>query len=936
MTETKRNYKSTLNLPRTDFAMRANLAQNEAGTIDRWEKQGHYDRAMSGRADGQAFVFHDGPPYANGSLHEGHMLNKVLKDFVVRSHLLEGHYCRFVPGWDCHGLPIEHRVLSDLNQKGKLEKIESLDPDARRMAIRRECGGYASKTIKSQIKQLKSLLTIADYDHPYITMDPAYEKGVLEVFISLLREGLVYRDKKPVHWSIENRTALAEAELEYQDREDRSVFVDFESVDRDAVAAAFSADLEMNPSFMIWTTTPWTLPANLAVAVGEQYRYALVMFDGSLTIVASELLPRVAQTAGAEFEIIAETEGANLVGLEYRHPFCDRTGRILAADYVTMEDGTGLVHTAPGHGQEDYMTGLKSGLEIYCPVREDGTYDETVPQWIQGRSIWEGNDLVTETLRSSGHLVHDQLFSHSYPHDWRSKTPVIFRCAEQWFIAVDKPRQSDQRNLRQMAIEASSSRTRFEPEWGRNRMLGMLESRPDWCISRQRAWGLPIPAFQMPDGTILMTAASVATVAECIGREGSDAWFTKDPASLLEGYDPAADQDAPEGIRLDQLAKMYDIFDVWFESGSSWNAVMRGRDLGYPVDLYLEGSDQHRGWFQASMLPALGAMGDTPFGCLLTHGFIVDKDGKKMSKSIGNALGLDQMIKDFGADVCRWWVGSISYDNDIKLDVEFLKVAGESYRKVRNTLRFLLSNIGEFQEADCIPLESIEPTSIDAWVLQQAVAVQQEVRQQLDQYDFRRAQQSIFDFCNETLSSIYCAAVKDRLYCDAVDSDRRRRTCTTMHEVVHVLIRLLAPMIPHTAEEAWRSFTSDQDAFVIDLVHRDVTPIDADPHWATVMDLREQCLKQLEQAKADGIENPLDAGLEIPDPDGVLAPFAEDLADLMGVSRITLSAQADSVSVIDLSDQPRCERSWKRDGTVRERSDGGLLSDRDAVAVGLE
>lgn len=928
-------YKQSLNLPQTPFPMRANLAQNEPQTRKRWEMRSLYDEVLAARVDAPRFVFHDGPPYANGQIHVGHLLNKVLKDFVVRSRTLLGQQCAFTPGWDCHGLPIEHRVMQELIETGKIEKIRGLTADQQRMAIRRECAKYAEKFQKLQAEQMKRLLTMADYQEPYLTMTPDYEQAVLEVFADLVGQKLVYRDLKPVHWSIANRTALADAELEYLDREDPSVYVDFDAVEAGEVASRFGATTTEPIAFMIWTTTPWTLAANLAIAVHPEFDYQLVRMNGKLHVVAAELRDAVAKMAKAsDVTVLGACKGNDLVGLQYRHAFVERTSKVVAADYVTLEDGTGLVHTAPGHGLEDFQTGQREGLPPYCPVQEDGTYDDTVPAWLRGMSVWDANGKVVEHLRASGHMVHDHRFVHSYPHDWRSKTPTIFRCTEQWFIGVDLPTVRDQRSLRDLALDAAQEKIQFFPDWGRNRLSGMLQSRPDWCISRQRSWGLPIPAFRTSDGKVLLTLETVKAVGRVFGREGSDAWFTKSPADLLAGYDPSKDPDAPAGVVVSALEKMYDIFDVWFESGSSWHAVMRSKQRGYPVELYLEGSDQHRGWFQLSLLPALGATGRPPFQSVLTHGFMVDKDGKKMSKSLGNALDVDELLRDHGADVCRWWVSSLAFESDIKVDKSYFELAGESYRKVRNTLRFLLGNLDGFDPAAGPALDELLPTSLDRWALARTSELRERVRQAYERYAFKQAHALIFDFCNDTLSAIYLDAVKDRLYCDRADAPRRRATQATLHHIADVLTALLAPILPHTADEAWRALTGD-DA---ECVHLRVLPpstIAADHRWTEVLDVRDAVLKTLEDAKARGIENKLDAGVRLADPDGTLSEFAADLPDLFGVSRVHLDGTTSAPEVIDLREAPRCERSWRRDATVKQRSDGGWLSDRDAEAVGL-
>jgi isoleucyl-tRNA synthetase len=1021
----KSRYKDTLNLPSTPFPMKANLVQNEPASLKRWAGAGIYKQLRSQRKGRERFVFHDGPPYANGSIHLGHLMNKCLKDFVVRSKSMQGLDVPYTPGWDCHGLPIEHKVMTEMQEKGKAAKLSTLAEEQRKVVVRRECQAYAEKYVKLHKEQMTRLLTLADYEDPYLTMKPAYEGATLEVLAALLEKGLVYRQLKPVHWSPANETALADAELEYYDREDPSVYVDFEAADAHSVYEAFGlqdaeADEEdseqpeeggkksrapkagfrpmQRPCFMIWTTTPWTLAANLAIAVNPKFEYALVWVDGNVTVMAVDAVERVTQKGRSEeIVVLARTSGERLLGLRYRHPFVQGVPsfpkeaggeaancyKIVGADYVTLEDGTGLVHTAPGHGAEDYQTGLREKIPVYCPVKENGSYDDSVPAWLRGLNIWDANTVVIKHLRDSGHMFHDHVFTHSYPHDWRSKTPVMFRCTEQWFVNVGAaPQRGGGVSLRDMALEAveaaahnrphrtGSAPVAFVPEWGRNRMRGMLESRPDWCISRQRAWGLPIPAFFLPDGQVLMTPASVKAVAKLFREQGSDAWFAKDAAELLKHYDWKSDADLPASVRTfftnaespthnAMLRKGNDILDVWFESGSSWYSCMKERGQAFTrsdhsdaIELYLEGSDQHRGWFQLSLLPALGVMGRAPFKALLTHGFMVDRDGKKLSKSRPDAhrYEVDNLCTEFGMDVMRWWVSSLAYENDVKVDVELFGLAGESYRKVRNTLRFMLSNLADFTstcdgtQGHCVDLKSLPATGIDRWVLAAFDELSTTVVNAYNAYDFQTAHKSLFDFCNTTLSADYLAAVKDRLYCDAKDSPRRRATQTVLWDLTDGLCRLLAPIMAHTADEAYRALhkagndDTSRCVHLQEFVRSKTGPgfgVGCDPRWPAVLAVLKSVQPMLEQAKTRGIENPLDAGVVLPASDDLVGYDMIDLADMLGVSRVSTEPGLQAARILDVRDQPRCERSWKRDGTVKQRRDGGMLSDRDAAAVGV-
>ena len=930
--------KKSVNLPKTSFPMKANLAQNEPQTLKKWKKKQLYSVIDEATRNNPPFIFHDGPPYANGNIHLGHLLNKVLKDFVVRSRLFMGERCEYIPGWDCHGLPIEHKVMSELTESGKIQKISQLEPDQQKMAIRNECMAYAKKYIKLQAGQMQSLLTLAQYDRPYLTMQKQYEQAVLNVFADLVSEGIVYRKLKPVHWSIANQTALAEAELEYYDKEDTSIYVAFKSKQSSSLATLFNIEINTDISFMIWTTTPWTLPANLAIAVEEKFDYSLVDFSGSYYVIAKELVDKVASMTNTKPHIISTIKGKDLIGQHYEHPFCERDGVCLGANFVNLEDGTGIVHLAPGHGTDDYLACLDHQIDIYCPVLADGTYDDTVPEWIKGKSIWESNTIIINQLSSKNQLYKEFTFSHSYPHDWRSKTPVIFRSTEQWFISVDAASKSSNKSLRELALQAIDNDIEFFPSWGQNRLRGMLESRPDWCISRQRSWGLPIPAFSDGKNTLL-TAASVKAVAKLVAEEGSDAWFKTEPHHLLQYYNSTEDPDFPKEFNLNAAKKMYDIFDVWFESGSSWNAVLKERQDAFPADLYLEGSDQHRGWFHLSLLPSLGVQNKAPFKRLLTHGFIVDKDGRKMSKSLGNTLDVQEIITQYGAEITRWWVSSLAYDSDIKVDLSYFDQAGDSYRKIRNTIRFLLSNLYDLDLSIELSglrekLETFEPKSLNSYIIALTKQLNTNVTQAYDTFNFKQAHQLIYDFCNDQLSSFYCSISKDILYCDALDSKRRRDIQYCFWAILETLLRCLSPILPHTSDEAYQALYNDSELLLVLASPFELNSTEKLTDWHHLLETRQTILKLLEDYKSKGIENSLDAGILLPNSLNEFQEFKLELADFFGVSRVSFEKN-NEISIINLANEPRCERSWKRDETVKDRGNGLYLSDRDASILGL-
>jgi isoleucyl-tRNA synthetase len=922
----KTNYRDTLNLPETSFAMKANLVQREPQMRKRWAQDNIYTQIREARLGAPLYVLHDGPPYANGDIHMGHVINKVLKDFVVKYKTMAGFDAPYIPGWDCHGLPIESKVMTDLGDK------------ARQMAkseIRRDCMKYAGKYVRLQSNQFQTLGVFGDFANPYLTFKPQYEAGILEVFAELVGKDLVYKQLKPIHWSIGCETALAEAELEYKDISSPSIFVNFpttEEATRQLVELGLATDSQTRDAtvcFMIWTTTPWTLAANLAVAVHPQLDYVTLSYekDGRqyVSVVSADRIEAVVQAGGlpeGQYTVgQTKVRGSKLEGLRYRHPFVEANPTdkdaflVILADYVTTDDGTGLVHTAPGHGMEDYMSGQKYNLAVYSPVGDDGCYDQTVPQWLRGKNVLDVDKEVNAHLAGRGWLFAGREIRHSYPHCWRSKGPVIFRATEQWFISVDRDIPDTGKNLRQMALE-SCDRVRWIPAWGQKRITGMLESRPDWCISRQRSWGLPIPVFVAPDGRTLLTKESVLAVSKHVAKRGSDSWFTDSPRQILGDDFPL-----PKGFDLDTLGKEENIFDVWFESGCSWYSVVQAAGWPVPVDLYLEGSDQHRGWFQLSLLPALGVTGDAPFKSVLTHGFTVDEKGMKQSKSLGNYVNALDEVNKYGADILRLWVASVNYQEDIRCNDDLIGRSQDAYRKIRNTLRYLLGNLDDFEPAlHALPYEDLQP--IDRWALLQLQKLIAEVTEAYDSFVFHRAFSLLYNFCTVQMSSIYLDVLKDRLYCDGADSVSRRSAQTVMHEILSALVRLLAPILVHTAEEAWDAMTfkpQDCNSVHLALMPKADETLDyksEEAKWQKLMDLRDQVLRALEglrQDKTIASNQEATVTLRCPDADAttVQAFGVEAFAALCIVSEVKLEPGAESTTVtVAKSTHPKCQRCW--------------------------
>jgi len=932
-------YKATLNLPKTTFDMKANLTQREPQRQAQWLQRDLYGQIRQARRGAPVKVLHDGPPYANGEIHMGHLLNKVLKDFVVRWWTLQGYDSPYVPGWDCHGLPIEHKVVRDLGPKAR-----QLDASQ----IRQLCHEEAMKWVNIQSAQFQRLGVLGDWQRPYLTLDHRYEAGIVDVLADLVEKGYVFRQKKAIHWDIHDRTALAEAELEYQDITSPSIYVLFPMTS--GVPSCWGGQPE-DWSAMIWTTTPWTLPANLAIAVHPRLDYAGVRYRDPETgaerrvLLCQSLVAKVmAERSVSQYDIVGVCKGADLEIATYRHVFLDRTGRFVLADYVAAEDGTGLVHTAPGHGAEDYRTGLAYGLPAYCPVDESGRYTDDAPDWLRGKGVFEANPLVVQRLKEDGTLFHSAPVRHSYPHGWRSKKPIIFRATEQWFIKVDH------NGLRQRVLEQISQVT-WLPSWGQRRIEAMVSGRPDWCISRQRAWGVPIPAFRCQKcGHWHMSAATLRHLRDLFRQHGADAWFSR-PASEL----------VPPGLTCeacghDQFDKGSDILDVWFESGASHRAVLSqpppdGFGLGYPATMYLEGSDQHRGWFQSSILTAVAAQGVAPFQTVLTHGFIVDEQGEKVSKSeMEKKYGKGKVpvifsavpaTETYGADVLRLYVASMDYADDVRVGETGIKEASEAYRKIRNTFRFLLANLEDYQRFDPErhapqPSDLVE---LDRWILGRLNALIRDCEASYNAFEFYRVVQKITQFVNVDLSSFYLDAIKDRLYAELPEGPERRSAQFALFRLHDVLTRLLSPILVHTCEELWERLPGSAATGKPESVHLALAP-QPDPRfddqtladkWTTLRAVRSDCLRELErlrQSKIIGSSQQGRLAIATADPQlrGLLESSRDALATVCVVSEVEVVA--DHPEAVPGVDEPRirvfaaksphrrCERCWNHYASV--------------------
>jgi len=938
---TRKSYKETILLPKTAFPMKGNLAELEPRLLARWEKEDLYGRIRREREGREKYVLHDGPPYASGDLHIGTGMNKILKDIVIKYRTMCGRDAPYVPGWDCHGLPIEQRVLTEMRKAKQ---------DWPKAEIRRRSHEFAVKHIEGHRRQFKALGIFGRWADPYLTLDPKYEAGVIDVFGRLVEKGFVYRRRKPIHWCSADQTALAEAELEYKEREDPSVYLRF-PLDGDGDGGAGSsaragAGADAGAGLLVWTTTPWTLFGNVAVAVAKDRDYELVEYvraggPPERSWVASALRDRVLEKVGAASARVVETaKGAALEGRRYVRPFGGE-GRIVTAPYVSMEDGTGLVHTAPGHGQEDYETALRCGLDVVSPVDEAGKLTAEVPDAFRGQWVLQANGAIVAHLKERGVLLRDEKIRHSYPHCWRCHGPLIFRATEQWFIAVDHD------GLRERALGAIGEKVRFVPEWGRTRIEGMVRDRPDWCVSRQRAWGIPIPAFYCESEAcreVLLTKASVDRVRDVFRSEGANAWFLK-PAGEILGPGFACARCGGTAFRKEE-----DIFDVWFESGSSWRAVVLEepelRDR-YPCDLYLEGTDQHRGWFQLSLLPAIGATGEPPFRHVVTHGFVVDEKGEKMSKSLGNYISLEDALKKFSGDILRLWFSSVDYFDDIAVSYPLMERMREAYRKIRNTFRFLLGNLQDFPGFKATEGKvRLEP--LDCWALAELEQVREDVTRAYEEFRFHRVYRAVHDFCAVEMSALYFEAVRDALYCERADDPRRRGVQRVLAAVLETLVRLLAPILVHTAEEVHdehaahvRAAGAGDPSLQPSSIHLapwpEPRPQEKDDalraRFATLLRAREDFLRAIEPLRKEGkVGEPTDAAIEwwvdpaAAPPELVAALEAtgeEGLRELLVVAEARRAAAppegaVDGATFPGLkvraapSPHPKCERCWIR------------------------
>ncbi|MFA4916841.1 MAG: isoleucine--tRNA ligase [Syntrophales bacterium] len=920
-------YKDSLNLPKTDFPMKANLLKREPEMLNVWDEMHIYEKIKKASTGRKAYILHDGPPYANGNIHLGTALNKVIKDMVIKAKNMTGFYSVFVPGWDCHGLPIEHEVDKELgNRRDNMPQTDK----------RRFCRQYANKYVDIQRKQFKRLGVFGDWENPYLTMAYDYEAATVEEFGKLFLAGSVYKGKKPVYWCASCKTALAEAEVEYADHSTPSIYVKF-SIISDISPCRPKLTGE-KVSVVIWTTTPWTIPANLAIAFHPEFAYVAVKVADEVLIMARELMDQCLSAFGYKaFEIIDEFSGAVMEGLKCRHPFINRESLLVLAPFVMLDTGSGCVHIAPGHGQDDYEVGMKYGLENYAPVDDDGNFTADV-QDFAGQFVFDANDAIIKKIEEYGFLLGSAKVVHSYPHCWRCKKPIIFRSTEQWFISMEK------NDLRKKALKAIDS-VEWIPAWGRDRIYGMIENRPDWCISRQRLWGVPITMFNCNNcGNLLMTKEILDHLVGLVRQHGADIWFEKEPKDLL-----------PAGVTCsscgkNEFSRETDILDVWFDSGVSHAAVLEKRpELGTPADLYMEGSDQHRGWFHSSLLESIGTRGRAPYKSVLTHGFVVTGEGKKMSKSLGNAIEAQEIVEKYGAEILRLWVAAEDYTDDIRISDEILKRLIEAHRRIRNTSRYILGNLYDFDcKADMVPCEEME--EIDKWSLHRLEEIIRRVKEAYEHYQFHVVYYTLYNYCTVDLSALYLDVLKDRLYTSKAGSKDRRSAQSSMYIILDAMVRLLAPILTFTAEEIWNAMPAYEGKE--ESVHLAQFPEvtsqyinkEIDECWKKMLAIKSELAKAVEIARKDKVlgRSP-EACVDICPPEDLrsfLEAHQDDMRTLSIISQLNIvekdgindpyySSEFEGLIIgVTKAQGDKCTRCWNYSESVGTDTEHPTICDR--------
>ncbi|MDR4983450.1 isoleucine--tRNA ligase [Bacillus cereus] len=913
-------YKNTLLMPKTEFPMRGNLPKREPAMQEKWAEMNIYEKVQEHTKGRPLFVLHDGPPYANGDIHMGHALNKVLKDFIVRYKSMTGFSAPYVPGWDTHGLPIEQALTNKGVKRKEMTVAE----------FRKLCAEYAYEQVERQREQFKRLGVRADWDNPYITLEPAYEAQQIKVFGDMAKKGYIYKGQKPVYWSPTSESALAEAEIEYQDKKSASIYVAFPVKDGKNV-------LEGDEKFIIWTTTPWTLPANLGISVHPELEYSIVKVNDEKYIIASELFETVAKTLEWEnAEVVKTVKGSELEYTVAKHPFYDRDSLVMLGDHVTTDAGTGCVHTAPGHGEDDFVVGKKYGLEVLCPVDDKGVLTNEAPGF-EGLFYDKANKPITEKLEEVGALLKLTFITHSYPHDWRTKKPIIFRATAQWFASIEA--------FRKELIEAVAE-TKWVPAWGETRLHNMVRDRGDWCISRQRAWGVPIPVFYAENGEPIITDETINHVADLFREHGSNVWFEREAKDLLpEGFTHPG---SPNG----EFRKETDIMDVWFDSGSSHQAVLEEReDLQRPADLYLEGSDQYRGWFNSSLSTAVAVTGKAPYKGVLSHGFVLDGEGRKMSKSIGNIVVPKKIMDQLGGDILRLWVSSVDYQSDVRISDDILKQVAEVYRKIRNTFRFLLGNLDDFKPSENT-VAVAELREVDRYMLVKLNDLITKVKESYETYDFAAVYHAIHNFCTIDLSSFYLDFAKDILYIEGANHEDRRAIQTVLYDVLVALTKLVTPILPHTADEVWPYVPGAEEESVQLTNMPDAVEVDGAEalkvKWDAFMTLRDDVLKALEVARNEKvIGKSLNASITLyptAEMKAMLESISEDLKQLFIVSEYKLGglmeeAPADAPKyehtavVVAQATGETCERCWVVSETIGKDAEHETLCERCAAVV---